>query len=250
MTFEQLDSANRSRIVRDQLLAAINRGDFRPGDKLPSESELSKTFGVSRVSIREALGGLETIGLIEIRHGRGSFVAKGPGESYFSPFASWLHIYRDEIIDLIKVRGALDELAAAEAAERNDHDLIEKIVQTEAHFASVAEAEDASIEEMVSADIAFHLAIAEASCSSLLPRLLEDLNKLFSPSRRAMFAIHSRASKSAAEHAEIVEAIRSGDADKARKAAARHLESTRASLTDPEFLNKLAEFESIPENDS
>lgn len=226
--------------MRDQLLAAIERGELQPGDRLPSESEMSSTFGVSRVSVRLALSMLETMGLVEIRHGRGSFVAHGPGQSYFGPFASWLHVYRDEISDLMKVRGALDELAAAEAAATTDRSALDQVVATERAFSEAAKDATSSVDSLAHLDIEFHNSVAKASNSSLLPHLLADLNELFTEARRAAFSIDGLARRSAGEHAEIVRAILSGDAVAARAAAAQHLESARNSLGDPDFLTKLA----------
>lgn len=234
--FEQLGTTSRSHAVRDQLLGAINRGDLRPGDRLPSEGELVAQFGVSRASVRMALGMLETMGLIEVRHGRGSYVAHGPGQGYFGSFASWLQMHRDEVIDLMKVRGALDELAAAEAAAAGDAEGIQRAAEANRRFTEAARDQSTAVEQLVQLDIAFHNHVAEASGNALLPRLLSDLNDLLTDSRRAAFTVAERVARSASEHAEIVRALQAGDVDEARAATARHLESSRRSLTDPEFI--------------
>lgn len=241
MPFTPLESGSRGDAVREQLLAAITRGEFRPGDKLPSESELVGEFGVSRVSVREGLRALQALGIIEVHHGRGSFVARGPGERYLEPFSSWLQVHRDEIIDLTKVRGALDELAAAEAATAGSDSRIDEVAALHERFSAAAREPRPPVDELVELDIAFHNAIAVASESSLLPGLLGELNTLFTESRRAAFALPGRAARSADEHATIVDAIRARDSGAAREAAAQHLRSTRTTFTDPAFLHELAE---------
>src|SRR5205814_1294850 len=64
----------RSAAVRNQLEGAIRRGDYAAGERLPSECELVETFGVSRVSVREAIRSLEALGHVTVQHGRGVFV--------------------------------------------------------------------------------------------------------------------------------------------------------------------------------
>lgn len=239
MTFKNLTSGGLAHAVREQIVSAISSGEYGPGDKLPSEAELGAVLGVSRVSIREALQSLQTIGLIEVRHGRGSFVAKGPRDRYRTPFMEWLQVHRDEVLDLLKVRGALDELAAAEAATNADEATFEAIEQAQGRFRAAARAPSAAMDELIAADVAFHLAIAQASGSDLLRDLLADLNTLFAQSRDALFSLEDRAGQSATEHDAIVEAIRSGDGERARSAAARHLDSTRRTLASGGLLDQL-----------
>ena len=219
--------------ARDQILNAIETGQYRPGDRLPSEAELGDALGVSRASVRSALRALEAIGLVEIRHGRGTFVAMGPGARYLGPFAAWLTIHREDVLDLMKVRGALDELAAAEAAgAETGHDNTE-LIEANRRFAEAAHDSSISVDEVVQLDIAFHIAIARASRSLVLPQLLTDLNQLLNESRRAVFATSDRAKGSAREHQAIVDAIIAKDSERARSAAAKHLEVTRKLLSDP-----------------
>src|SRR2546422_9529088 len=107
----------RSEEVRLQIERAIRAGDFAPGDRLPSERELVETFGVSRVSVREAIRSLEALGQVTVHHGRGVFVTdrrSGLGE----PMARWLQLHRDETIELVAVRAALDALSAEQAGRR------------------------------------------------------------------------------------------------------------------------------------
>lgn len=241
MPFTPLSSGSRSDAVREQLQAAIAGGEYRPGDKLPTEGELAAEFGVSRVSVREALRTLQALGLVEVHHGRGSFVTRGPGDRYVEPFASWLQVHRDEIVDLSKVRGALDELAAAEAATSGTAPQLVGISDLHEQFSAAARTPDSHIEELVELDVSFHEAIADASGSALLTTLLSELNTLFTDSRRAAFGLSGRALQSASEHAAIVAAIQARDPDGARQAAARHLASTRTTFTDPAFLRELAE---------
>jgi DNA-binding FadR family transcriptional regulator len=215
----------RSEEVRRQLDAAIRRGDYAPGDRLPSERELVETFGVSRVSVREGIRLLEALGRVTVRHGSGVYVTdrrSGVGE----PMARWVDVHRDEVVELVIVRASLDALAAEEAAAGADDETIEGIRRVHEAFVAAVEG-NAPIEDVVGCDTDFHLAIAEASGNRLLYDLLSDLHHYLAESRYLAFAPKGRPERSAAEHTQIVEALLAKDVTAARAATARHIASVR-----------------------
>jgi DNA-binding FadR family transcriptional regulator len=215
----------RNEEVRLQIEQAIRRGDFAPGERLPSERELVETFGVSRVSVREAIRSLEALGLVRVHQGRGAFVTdrrSGLGE----PMARWLDVHRDEVLELLAVRGALDEQAAVATVEHADAATLAAVRAAEAAFAE-AVAQQASMDELVPLDIDLHVVIAEASGNRLLYDLLSDLHHYLAESRYLAFSPKGRPEQSAVEHREIVDALAAGDAEAARRATARHIASVR-----------------------
>jgi DNA-binding FadR family transcriptional regulator len=215
----------RSEQVRLQIEQAIRHGDFGPGERLPSERELVETFGVSRVSVREAIRSLEAVGLVRVQHGRGVYVSdrrSGLGE----PMARWIQLHRDEVLELHRVRGALDELAAQSAAERHDPDAVAAIVRAHETLRDLV-ADGLSLDELILVDIDFHVAIAEASGNRLLYDLLHDLHTYLAESRRIVFSKEGRPPESVAEHEQIVAAIAAGDAPAAAEGARRHVLSIR-----------------------
>ncbi|GED99828.1 GntR family transcriptional regulator [Gordonia spumicola] len=214
--------------VREQLLAAIQKGDLPPGSALPPERELSETFGVSRVSVRQALAALEAMDLVTIQHGRGAFVRDTPDDQYGSRVKTFISVHRDSLIELTDVRGALDELAAAKVAAAGDREAIDRIRAASEAFADAIERDDlASAPDL---DRRFHLAIADHSDSTLLTRLLHDLNDVLTESRGATFSYRGQAECSVVEHRAIVDAIAAGDPDAARHAARAHMERISAWL--------------------
>lgn len=225
--FTAIETVSRADGVRDQIAQAIRSGYLKPGEPIPSERQLVETFGVSRVSVREAMRSLEAMGLVEVFQGRGSFVARGPGERVLEPFVHWLRLHREEIDLLVRVRGALDELAAEEVASHPDRPEVARIVAAHEAFAAVAESDTVALERLSELDRAFHLAIADASRQALLVNLLTELNSQLDESRNAMLAPVWRRARSAREHAAIVAAIQVGDPPKARSAAARHIRAVR-----------------------
>jgi GntR family transcriptional repressor for pyruvate dehydrogenase complex len=222
--FSRLKLVPRSTQVREQLEEAIGRGEYNPGDRLPSERELAEAFGVSRVSVREALRSLEAVGLVEVRHGAGTMVLD-PTQRATRDLSRWMKVNRGEVLELLTVRAALDELAGEEAAGRDDAEALAAI--RAAHDAFI-EAADAGRSDRLSAlDMSFHLAVAEASGSQLLRNLLAELHGHLAESRSVFFGPADRAKASGREHAAILAAIEKGDAAAARRATKKHVASVR-----------------------
>jgi GntR family transcriptional repressor for pyruvate dehydrogenase complex len=220
-----IDRTQRSAQVRIQIEQAIRRGDFAPGDRLPSERELVETFGVSRVSVREALRSLEAIGMLRVEQGRGAFVSDWRSEVGAS-MTHWLSIYGGELLELYRVRGALEELAATLAAELHEPEAVDKLRRANAALAE-AVAERRPPSALVQLDIDFHLSLSEAGGNRLLTGLSRDLQSYLAEARRFSFNKTERPPNSVAEHAAIVEAIAAGDPHAAREATRMHLASIR-----------------------
>lgn len=224
--FAAIERIDRAEHVRRQLEAAIRRGDYPPGDRLPSERELGEMFAVSRVSVREALSALKAIGLVDVHQGRGCFV-RTPQPGYAGSFGRWLEEHREEVMELLGVRGALDELAAGYAAEHADRSDIKAIKAAQAAFARAARDPRTDVVILEQLDIIFHESVAAAGKNSLLLGLLQDLNHHLSTSRRAALALESRRPKAAEEHLRILEAVQAHRPDQARTCARKHLDAAR-----------------------
>ena len=222
-----LPAISRMQQVRDQLEAAIERGDYRPGDRLPSERELVELLGVSRVIVREAIRSLEALGMVDVQQGRGCFVAASRSDQYATTFSHWLTVHRNELMELLTVRGGLDELAADGAARNGDTLSHARLRELNDRF---RETDPGDMEQLVEYDVAFHNAVAEASGTALLADLLRELHKTFNESRRATLRQAGRVDESALEHEAIIDAIERQDPAAARAAVAIHLDAVRASL--------------------
>lgn len=213
--------------VREQLLAAIERGDYPPGSALPSERVLCETFGVSRVSVRQAIAGLESTGLVRVEHGKGVFVRDSANDAYVGPFSRYLSMHRDELVELLKVRGALDELAAAEAIEHGTEEGLAAMVAAERAFREAVEAGETNLSKLSELDIAFHVSIAALSKGDLLHLLITELNNVLKESRRVTLSRPGQLQRSAVEHQTIAEAIVARDVEAARRAVQEHLRPIR-----------------------
>ena len=105
--------------VVERLSGRIRRGDFKPGDKLPTESEITRAFGVSRTVVREAMSRLQAAELVETRHGIGTFVREGAESAPFriDPVGT---ATLNELIAILELRISIEAEAAALAADDRD----------------------------------------------------------------------------------------------------------------------------------
>ncbi|MFN2490706.1 MAG: FadR/GntR family transcriptional regulator [Actinomycetota bacterium] len=204
--------------VTEELLGAIRSGAFSPGEKLPSERRLAEQFGVSRVSVREGLRVLELLEVVDVRQGRGAFVVTPHARPSGQLLRHWLLAHREEVLELLEVREALEVTAAHAAALQG------------AAVDPPPEVAPEEVDRLVTEDIRFHTTVARSGGNHVLASLVEELNGVLEPSRYAMFVIPGRARRSHREHLSIVRAIARGNGDDAAKAMRRHLNQTKSDL--------------------
>jgi GntR family transcriptional repressor for pyruvate dehydrogenase complex len=145
--------------VYEQLKRNIVNGIWTTGEKIPSENELVKMLGVSRISLREALKQLVSLGLLESRQGEGTFVKKLEADSYMSDLLPLMVLNRENIIELIKYREIIEVGAIALAVERADDSDIQAL---EENVKIHEQCKDVQ-EKAAQVDLEFHLLIAKAS---------------------------------------------------------------------------------------
>jgi DNA-binding GntR family transcriptional regulator len=191
--------------VERALRQRILHGEVRPGERL-NEVEIAGDFGVSRGPIREALQRLACDGLVELQAHRGAFVRRlGPAE----------------VRDLFEVRLALETTVARLAAQR----------ATDAQLADLDALVRAGADPIGPADVRFqgardlHARLAEATGNPALVVHLTLVNQELRLLRTRSGEVPARAEHAVAEHAEIVAAVRAGDADGAAAAMDAHLRS-------------------------
>jgi len=193
---------------------------LQPGDKLPSERELAEMLQVSRSSIRDAIRGLELIGLVEPRQGAGTIVREVSAESLVNPFANALKHRKELVGELLDFRKMIEPPIAARAATHAASDEIsemEEILQRQETTLSHGEA---SSDE----DAEFHYSIALASGNSVVLKVLDIVMDLLRETRERSLQVKGRPQKSLAGHRRILAAIKRHDAEGAKAAMRRHIE--------------------------
>ena len=193
---------------------------LKPGDKLPSERELAEMLQVSRSSIRDAIRGLELMGLVEPRQGAGTIVRELSAESVVNPFANSLKHQRDQVSVLLDFRKMLEPPLAARAATHATDDEIaemEEILQRQENKMALGEA-------AVAEDTEFHYSIALASGNTVVLKVLDVVMDLLRETRERSLQVEGRAQRSLAGHRRILAAIKRRDAESAKAAMRRHVE--------------------------
>lgn len=188
---------------------------LRRGDRLPSERDLAEQLGTSRASVKQALVVLEVQGLVETRHGGGTFLLK---DELSTETVDELLERQARLPHVMEARAGLEcQLAELAALRRTEADLVEM-------DEALSLMDQDGLEETTAAgDRRFHAAVARAARNPLLSRFLEEIDAEVHESRLESLRQPGRPRQSLKQHFAIVEAIRKQDARGARAAMRRHL---------------------------
>lgn len=217
--------------IRDWLGSAILRGELAPGDSLPTERELSESFGVSRTSVREALRALQAQGLV-IGSGSTSrtIVADGTGGALRDALGHLLLLQRVSFADFVQLRCVLESAAVKRAAERADQRQLD-----EARRALDAMTEPGvSIDAFDAADVRFHLALTAASGNDAIHLVMlavrESIAEHLLEALRAVSDQKATLRRLTKEHRAILAAVESGEGERAATMVRKHIEGFYRSL--------------------
>ncbi|MGB1234535.1 MAG: FadR/GntR family transcriptional regulator [Planktomarina sp.] len=233
MPFQKIEAEKLSDAVVRQVEHLILHGILKPDERLPSERDLAEQFGVSRPSVREALGALQTSGLLTAKAGSGVYVADVLG-SAFSPALKRLFADHDAaVFDYIAFRKDLEGMAAERAAiYATDTDL--KVIN--AAFTKLEATQGKSAETEASLDAQFHMAICEASHNVVLLHMLRSMYDLLQQgvfyNRSNMFDRTQGSQALLDQHRAINSALQARDAAGAKAAVTEHLDFVAQALTD------------------
>jgi len=213
-----------------QIKGMIKAGTFKPGEKLPTEFELTEMFGVSRTPLREALSILEASGMIKSRQGGGNVVQSVSIVSLMEESILEM-IDIDQVLHLLEVRIILESESAALAAIRRQEEDLQRIEQVLDALRQSVEAEEAVGHEQ---DIRFHQAIIKAAHNPVLKKTMKGIGSLYYNSVRFSLkknvGFYEKKQQVLKEHEMIATAIKSQDSESARQAMLKHLHNARSKL--------------------
>ena len=210
--------------VIDRFREAFLRKELQPGDFLPSETELAKSLGVGKSSIREAVKMLQAMGVVEVRRGQGTLVRQHPGPDAISPLLFQLIIESGYPEDLVELRLMFEPAFSVMAMER-------ATAEDRAQIGETLRRLEAAVRDgcqVADDDMAFHLAILQATKNPLVIRIGETIFRLFLPSIDV--SMRTIAPRAVADHQRIYEAFCSGDPDRLREAVVRSYAGWKESL--------------------
>jgi GntR family transcriptional regulator, transcriptional repressor for pyruvate dehydrogenase complex len=227
-----LDAPNLTEQVVAALHQRVQAGEFRSGQKLPSEGELVVTYHVSRTVVREAISQLRARGLVETRRGIGTFARDAlPVETAF-PVPRVDQATLAEVLALLELRISLETEAAALAAKRASPAQVDRLRALLETIESAAQTGG----DAADPDFEFHLTVAESTGNHFFSDLLRHLGRAIIPRTRidsSAAAHQERGDYLRAvnrEHQDIFRAIARNDSDAARAAMRTHLANSRERL--------------------
>ena len=213
------------------LAASIREGRLHPGDKLPTESEIMSRFSVSRTVVRESLSRLQASGLVETRHGIGTFVLAPRDDGNFRITAEDFATVND-VISVLELRISLETEAAGLAAQRRSPENLRAMEAALSDFHDSIRLDS----DAVPPDFQFHMEVARATGNRHFADLMTYLGTMLIPRTRVNTAQRAPEGRLKylqgvnAEHEAIYVAIRQQDSEAARAAMRTHLSNSRERL--------------------
>lgn len=219
--------------IIEQIIDLISRNILRPGEKLPSEKDLCKRFGVGRATLREALRSLAVMGILEGRVGEGTFVSHN-NQRYLERNLQWgLLLDRKKVEDLLETRLMLETQTAFSAAHKATPANLKAMEETIKGMESSMD----QPEQYLRFDLEFHLLVAQATQNTILYHLVSmTRGYLQAWIKKSLVSPPSgdenlnRAQSSIQEHRGILRALSSRQGEQAREAMKAHILSSSADL--------------------
>jgi GntR family transcriptional repressor for pyruvate dehydrogenase complex len=222
-TVRHYKAGSTAEVVLRQIRNMIEGGELKPGDRLPAERDLAKRFGMSRASLRAALHSVAGMGLLQFRHGSGTYIKEGPPVLHDGPLSllARLHGFTDD--EMFEARRHLEVGVAAMAAERAS---VADLAAMRAEVSGMTNTLRHPQQYLVH-DMRFHRTVAKASGNPILAALVELISTILYQQRRQTVAGALDLGPSLAMHRRIYRAIAAGDPVRARDAMNQHLDRTQ-----------------------
>lgn len=220
--FEYLKKQDIKEQVFQQLLSKIQSGEWKPGEKLPSENELTRAMGVSRITVREAIQKLVAINLVETHQGKGSFVKNVNSNSYLKSMTPMLMMDNDDVRAVLEYRkimeiGIID--AVIERATDTDIKVLERLTAKMKQHCN-----HWNINKYKQYDIEFHMKMYEITQNPFIIKI-SNITKDILNSALSFTVTKKGAEEGVDFHTQIIECIKARDARKLRRITRESLEA-------------------------
>lgn len=234
--FERID---RPRRLPDEIARSISRaidtGQLRPGDRLPTEQSLSTQFGVARTVVREAVSLLKYDGVIEAKRGVGAFVSEPSNRSAFRISPACFD-KRKQLVQLLQLRTGVQADASALASTARTLSALKRIGVCLEEMSAAVAAGTSHAERRHDAEAAFYRAIAQASGNDYYVDFIAMIERQVDDNLRSVAIKNAKASEWGPqvlrEHEAVFDALSAGDPERARSATRAHFERAAKRLAD------------------
>jgi DNA-binding FadR family transcriptional regulator len=232
----QLDKIKQKTVVEqvmDKIRELISSGQFRAGDKIPTESELAEMFGIGRSSIREAIKVFNYLGVLQSRTAKGTYVCERSNIS--DEALTWsILLGRDDYYHLIDMRGAIEMWSVMALTERFAVDpdsvsgcltRLDELLETMSGAIAVSDSES-----LATADYDFHATVISGSDNEVFTSIYKVLRSFMYEEIEKSHQDFTDITSIIEEHREFVDAIRTGRSAKAAEVVRKHIASIKRRL--------------------
>jgi len=214
----------RAARIATQLLDIIELQKLAPGDRLPPERQLAELLEVSRPSLREALHILQAQGLVQIRHGQGTFVQE---PIVAQELRATMMTKTHGLNELFDAREVLEVPASKWAAEKATKEDIRLLRATLNQIDTVTSIHPIDYDQLQLLDAKFHLTIVGIAGNRFINQTLNVLQDVMRMSMQTTLRLPGRSDISRSEHSEILAAIENGNGELASKLTLQHITGAR-----------------------
>lgn len=225
-----MKKTKRSQLIVKDIMSKIQGGEYSLHSRLPTEMSLSKSYGVGRSSVREALSVLKSLGIVTSRQGGGHFVAEVDLEFLVDNLEIETEEYQ-EIKHLFELRITLESKAAYLAAERRTEEDLE---QLRVALEKLKEALESKGRHGQEEDFLFHQSMIRATHNPVMIKVMEDLSEMYAKTlnvtlKKNIGLVHKR-QQIYQEHEAIYQAIKEGKPELAKVQCIIHLENVQKKI--------------------
>ncbi|HLR61236.1 MAG TPA: FadR/GntR family transcriptional regulator [Lentibacillus sp.] len=230
MEYKRIQTKKIYEEVAESIIDMVRKERLKPGEKLPSVEQLAKNFDVGKSAIREALSGLRSMGILEMKQGEGTYVKSFDPSKFSLPVTTAFLMKKDDVKELYELRKILEVGTASLAAKVHKEEDLIPIEKALIVMGNAKGNEDLA----ASADTDFHVAIADATHNQMLINLIASVSNLISETiretRRVLLYSENRSEKLYKEHEQIFKAIRNRETEQAHEQMYKHLDEVNKEL--------------------
>lgn len=208
-----LDKKDIREQVFDQLLSQITTGKWKPGEKIPSENELTSIMGVSRISVREAIQKLAAMDLVETYRGKGTFVKEFTTNNYLKSLTPMLLMTPGDILFVVEYRRILEvgiiDLYTRNTTERDIVFLSRTLDKMKQYYRT-------NLKKYTKYDLEFHMKLYEMTGNPFIIKISNLIYDILSAAMKE--AVTERGAEEGIDfHSKMLEYIKTGDIPKLKK---------------------------------